>query len=106
MAEDVELADSVSMAMLLVLETLTPTERAVFVLREVFDLEYDEIAEAVDKTGRGPPDRAPGPRARRGPPPAATWSRAERDEVIVVPGGDRSTGDLQWLWTCSRRTWS
>lgn len=49
-AEDVELADSVSMAMLLVLETLTPTERAVFVLREVFDLSYDEIAEAVDKT--------------------------------------------------------
>ncbi|WP_309231817.1 RNA polymerase sigma-70 factor [Nocardia sp. SYP-A9097] len=49
-AEDVELAESVSMAMLLVLETLTPTERAVFVLREVFDLDYDEIAEAVDKT--------------------------------------------------------
>ncbi len=49
-ADDVELADSVSMAMLLVLETLTPTERAVFVLREVFDLGYDEIAEAVDKT--------------------------------------------------------
>jgi RNA polymerase sigma factor (sigma-70 family) len=47
-AEDVELADSVSMAMLLVLETLTPTERAVFVLREVFDLQYDEIAEAVE----------------------------------------------------------
>lgn len=50
MAEDVELADSVSMAMLLVLETLAPTERAVFVLREVFDLEYDEIAGAVDKS--------------------------------------------------------
>ncbi len=49
-AEDVELADSVSMAMLLVLETLAPTERAVFVLREVFDLEYDEIAEAVGKS--------------------------------------------------------
>jgi RNA polymerase sigma-70 factor (ECF subfamily) len=49
-AEDVELADSVSMAMLLVLETLMPTERAVFVLREVFDLGYDEIAEAVDKS--------------------------------------------------------
>ncbi len=49
-AEDVELADSVSMAMLLVLETLTPTERAVFVLREVFDLDYDEISAAVDKT--------------------------------------------------------
>jgi RNA polymerase sigma factor (sigma-70 family) len=49
-AEDVELADSVSMAMLLVLETLTPAERAVFVLREVFDLAYDEIAEAVGKS--------------------------------------------------------
>ncbi|MGQ4418569.1 RNA polymerase sigma-70 factor [Streptomyces sp. SAS_269] len=48
-AEDVELADSVSMAMLLVLETLAPTERAVFVLREVFGLGYAEIAEAVDK---------------------------------------------------------
>src|SRR6201991_3580111 len=48
-AEDAELAESVSIAMLLVLETLTPTERAVFVLREVFALSYDEIAEAVDK---------------------------------------------------------
>lgn len=49
-AEDVELAESLSTAMLLVLETLTPTERAVFVLREVFDLNYDELAEAVGKT--------------------------------------------------------
>jgi RNA polymerase sigma-70 factor (ECF subfamily) len=49
-ADDVELAESVSMAMLLVLETLTPTERAVFVLREVFDVGYDEIADAIDKS--------------------------------------------------------
>ncbi|MBL3667177.1 RNA polymerase sigma-70 factor [Streptomyces sp. M2CJ-2] len=49
-AEDVELAESVSMALLLVLETLSPTERAVFVLREVFDVGYDEIAAAVDKS--------------------------------------------------------
>ena len=49
-AEDIEFAESVSMAMLTVLETLTPTERAVFVLREVFDLPYEEIAGAVDKT--------------------------------------------------------
>ncbi|WP_410575356.1 RNA polymerase sigma-70 factor [Amycolatopsis sp. cmx-4-61] len=49
-AEDVELAESVSMAMLLVLETLGPAERAVFVLREVFDLGYGEIAEAVGKS--------------------------------------------------------
>ncbi|MFE2059890.1 MULTISPECIES: RNA polymerase sigma-70 factor [unclassified Streptomyces] len=49
-AQDVELAESVSMAVLLVLETLSPTERAVFVLREVFDVGYDEIAAAMDKT--------------------------------------------------------
>ncbi|MEU9015664.1 RNA polymerase sigma-70 factor [Streptomyces sp. NPDC048479] len=49
-AEDVELAESVSMAMMLILETLSPTERAVFVLREVFDVGYDEIAAAVDKS--------------------------------------------------------
>ncbi|MEV6286682.1 RNA polymerase sigma-70 factor [Kribbella sp. NPDC051770] len=49
-ADDVELADNVSMAMLLVLETLKPVERAVFVLRDVFAVPYDEIAEAVGKT--------------------------------------------------------
>lgn len=49
-AEDVELAQSVSIAMLTVLETLTPAERVVFVLREVFDMPYDEIAPALDKT--------------------------------------------------------
>ncbi|MFE3445116.1 RNA polymerase sigma-70 factor [Nocardia sp. NPDC059180] len=49
-AEDVELADSMSMALMLVLETLAPTERAVFVLREVFDVGYDEIADAVGKS--------------------------------------------------------
>ncbi|WP_103348106.1 RNA polymerase sigma-70 factor [Amycolatopsis sp. CA-128772] len=49
-AENVELAESVSMALMLVLETLAPTERAVFVLREVFEFGYGEIAEAVGKT--------------------------------------------------------
>ena len=83
-AEDVELADSVSMAMLLVLETLTPTERAVFVLREVFDLgvRRDRGRRRQDP-GRGPPDRAPGAGARRGPP-SARGRLAGRD-----PGRDR-----------------
>ncbi|MEV6158137.1 RNA polymerase sigma-70 factor [Nonomuraea sp. NPDC052129] len=49
-AENLELAESVSMALMLVLETLSPTERAVFVLREVFDVSYDEIATIVSKT--------------------------------------------------------
>jgi RNA polymerase sigma-70 factor, ECF subfamily len=46
---DVVLAESVSMGMLVLLETLSPDERAVFVLREVFDFDYDEIAAAVGK---------------------------------------------------------
>ena len=49
-AADVVLAESVSMAMLVVLETLTPDERAVFVLREVFGFSHDEIASAVGKS--------------------------------------------------------
>lgn len=48
--DSVELAESVSMAMLLVLETLGPTERAVFVLREVFGFGYREISETVGRT--------------------------------------------------------
>ncbi|MGH3414144.1 MAG: RNA polymerase sigma-70 factor [Marmoricola sp.] len=48
--DDVELADSVSFAMLLVLDTLTPLERAVFVLHEVFGFSHDEIAGATDRT--------------------------------------------------------
>jgi RNA polymerase sigma-70 factor (ECF subfamily) len=46
---DVVLAESVSMAMLVLLETLSPDERAVFVLREVFGFDYAEIADAVGK---------------------------------------------------------
>jgi len=45
-----EHAESLSMAFLLILETLSPNERAVFVLREVFDYGYDEIAAIVEKT--------------------------------------------------------
>jgi RNA polymerase sigma-70 factor (TIGR02957 family) len=50
LSADIELAESVSIAMLTVLETLGPAERAVFVLREVFEVEYDEIAAAVGKS--------------------------------------------------------
>jgi len=47
---DVVLAESVSMAMMVLLETLTPDERAAFVLREVFGFDYDEIAGAIGKS--------------------------------------------------------
>jgi len=97
-AEDVELADSVSMAMLLVLETLTPTERAVFVLREVFDLGYDEIAEAVDRTPATVRQIAHRARAhvaaRR---PRAVVSPAETQDAFEAFQRAIETGDLQSL---------
>lgn len=46
----VERAEDVSMALLVVLETLSPLERAVFVLREVFALDHDEVARALDRS--------------------------------------------------------
>jgi RNA polymerase sigma-70 factor (ECF subfamily) len=97
-AEDVELADNVSMAMLLVLETLAPTERAVFVLREVFDLSYDEIAEAVDKTQaavRQIAHRARTHVAARRPRGAA--SAVEARNALEAFQRATETGDLQHL---------
>ncbi|MFE0878152.1 RNA polymerase sigma-70 factor [Streptomyces smyrnaeus] len=97
-ADDVELADSVSMAMLLVLETLSPTERAVFVLREVFGLEYDEIAEAVGKNPaavRQIAHRARAHVAARRPREAV--SPAEAQEAFEAFRRAIETGDLQSL---------
>jgi RNA polymerase sigma-70 factor (TIGR02957 family) len=97
-AEDVELAESVSMAMLLVLETLTPTERAVFVLREVFDLDYDEIAEAVGKTpaavrqvAHRAREHVAARRPRGGVSPAETRGALQAFQRAI------ETGDLQSL---------
>ncbi|QLH24214.1 RNA polymerase sigma-70 factor [Streptomyces sp. Rer75] len=97
-AEDIELAESVSMAMLLVLETLTPTERAVFVLREVFDLGYDEIADAVDKSPAAVRQIAHRARAhvaaRR---PRGAVSPAETRDALDAFQRAADTGDLQSL---------
>jgi RNA polymerase sigma-70 factor (TIGR02957 family) len=97
-AEDVALADSVSLAMLMVLETLGPTERAVFVLREVFDFGYDEIATAVDKSAaavRQIAHRARDHVAERRPRAEAT--RSERDRVLASFMTAVATGDIQSL---------
>jgi RNA polymerase sigma-70 factor (TIGR02957 family) len=97
-ALDVELADSVSMAMLLVLETLAPTERAVFVLREVFELAYDEIAEAVGKSPAAVRQIAHRARAhvaeRR---PRGIVSPAETRDALAAFQRATETGDLQHL---------
>jgi RNA polymerase sigma-70 factor (TIGR02957 family) len=97
-ADDVELAESVSFAMLTVLETLTPTERAVFVLREVFDVPYGEIAETVGKSASAV--RQIGHRAREhvaARRPRMEVSRREQQEVVERFVAAVTRGDLQGL---------
>jgi RNA polymerase sigma-70 factor (TIGR02957 family) len=97
-AEDVELAESVSIAMLTVLETLGPAERAVFVLREVFEMPYGEIAEAIGKSGASVRQIARRARehvaARR---PRVQVSRAEQQAVVERFLAALRTGQLQEL---------
>jgi len=97
-AEDVELADSVSIAMLTVLETLGPAERAVFVLREVFETPYDEIAEALGKTKaavRQIEHRAREHVAARRP--RMRVDRAQQQAAVEKFMAAISTGDVQGL---------
>ncbi|MGF1471111.1 MAG: RNA polymerase sigma-70 factor [Rubrobacteraceae bacterium] len=97
-AEDVELAESVSIAMLTVLETLAPAERAVFVLREVFDVPYADISAALDKTPaavRQIAHRARGHVAARRP--RIQVDRAEHQQVVDRFLAALRSGDLQVL---------
>ena len=97
-AEDAGLAESVSIAMLTVLESLAPPERAVFVLREVFDVPYADIAAAVDKTPaavRQIAHRARGHVAVRRP--RVRVDRAEHQRVVDRFLAAVGSGDLQAL---------
>ncbi len=97
-AEDIELAESVSIAMLTVLETLAPVERAVFVLHEVFDVPYDQIAEAVRKSPAAV--RQIAHRARRhvsARRPRMEVSLAEQQQVVERFLAAVTTGDVHGL---------
>jgi RNA polymerase sigma-70 factor (ECF subfamily) len=97
-ADDVELAESVSIAMLTVLETLGAVERAVFVLRDVFDVPYDEIAQAVEKSA--PAVRQIAHRARKhvgARRPRMSVDRDEQQEAVDRFHAALTTGDLQGL---------
>jgi RNA polymerase sigma-70 factor (TIGR02957 family) len=93
-AADIVTAESVSMAMLVVLETLSPLERAVFVLKEVFDFSHAEIAEAVERSE--PSVRQAAHRARehlRARRPRFETDRAKKREATerffaATTGGD------------------
>ncbi|WP_307859630.1 RNA polymerase sigma-70 factor [Cellulomonas sp. zg-ZUI22] len=97
-AEDVELAESLSIAMLTVLQTLGPAERAVFVLHEVFDVPYDEVARAVGRTPaavRQIAHRARDHVASRRPRVAV--ARSEHEQVVERLVRALNTGDLDGL---------
>ncbi|WP_028063239.1 RNA polymerase sigma-70 factor [Solirubrobacter soli] len=97
-AQDVELAESVSIAMLTVLETLGPVERAVFLLHEVFDVPYEEIGDVVGKSTvavRQVAHRARSHVAARRP--RMSVSRAEQEEAVERFRVALSTGDLAGL---------
>jgi RNA polymerase sigma-70 factor (ECF subfamily) len=97
-AERAEMSDSLSMAFLILLESLTPTERAVFLLHEVFAYDYKEIA---DITGKFEPNcRQIFARARRHvdeQKPRFATSRQQRDEVARRFFAAAAGGDLAGL---------
>ena len=97
-ARSAELADSLSMAALLLLERLTPLERAVFVLREVFGFGFPEVAAAVGRSEAA--CRQLAVRARRhmadGRPRFAA-DRRERDELAARFFAAVRDGDLDRL---------
>src|SRR5579863_6825257 len=99
-AERAELAESVSMAMLVVLESLTPQERAVFVLREVFGFDHAEIGAALGRSA--PAVRQLAHRARehvqaRRPRFDVDWDqqREVTERFLAAAGG----GDIEGLMT-------
>ena len=96
-AQHAEIADSLSMAMLVLLETLSPEQRAVLLLRDVFDYGYGEIAGIVGKNEDNVRQLAiAGASSRRGgPSPLSDLARAaRRARPPVLRGGDggRSRG--------------
>ncbi len=100
-AQRAEMVDSLSFAFLAVLERLTPEQRAVFLLRDVFDYGYDEIAEIVDKTPENARQLAVRARrrVREGRPRFAVSSR-QRDRLASSFFAAVEGGDLKALEAC------
>src|SRR5437588_253160 len=82
-AEEALLADSVGLALLVVLETLTPAERLAFVLHDMFGVPFDEIATIVDKSADAARQLASRARRRvRGAAPVSDVDLARQREVV------------------------
>ena len=98
--ESAELASSLTMAFLVLLEQLAPIERAVFLLREVFELDFDEIARSVGKSESNARQILSRARGRlRDSPPRFTASRRESENIVRHFRHACVTGDVQELMT-------
>jgi RNA polymerase sigma-70 factor (ECF subfamily) len=93
--EPAELASSLTMAFLVLLEQLNPTERAVFILREVFELDFEEIGQIVGKSEANARQILARGRARlRGPHPRFHASRRESEAIVQRFRHACATGSL------------
>jgi RNA polymerase sigma-70 factor (ECF subfamily) len=96
--ESVELASSLTTAFLVLLEQLTPTERAVFLLREVFELDFDEIARSIGKSQANTRQILTRARSRlRDARPRFTASRRESEEIVRQFRHACATGNVEEL---------
>jgi len=94
--ESAELASSMTTAFLVVLERLAPTERAVFLLREVFELDFDEIAASVGKSEANTRQILTRARRRlREPRPRFTMSRQDSEDIVQQFRHACVTGDVE-----------
>ena len=100
------LADSVGLALLVVLETLTPAERLAFVLHDMFAVPFDEIAPIVGRSPGGRPaarqPRRGGGCAERRLRPTPTWRGSARWSTRFSP--PRAAATSTRCWPCSIRT--
>lgn len=95
--ERVTLDDSVSTALLVVLESMTPAERVTFVLHDVFAMPFDEIAEVIGRTPGACRRLATSARHRVQQDRSRRATRAQHDEVVKAFAAAAQTGDLAGL---------
>ena len=106
-AREVEIAEALSLSFVVVLETLSPEQRAVFLLRDVFDYPYERIAEILDKredavrqiaVGRGATSRNAGPGSSRAP---NSRRRSPRGSSRPSPKARSASSRHSWPGTSS-----
>ncbi|HEU4994039.1 MAG TPA: RNA polymerase sigma factor SigJ [Gemmatimonadaceae bacterium] len=102
--ESADLASSLTTAFLVLLEQLAPTERAVFLLREVFELDFHEIAKSVGKSEANTRQILTRARGRlRDPRPRFTVSRRESEEIVRRFRDACATGNVEELMAILHR---